>query len=332
MNKQRNFLSYWVRRFLLEYIISERNLSKNTQLSYRDTFKLFIPFLSKKTRVNVEEILLEQITTENIILFLDDIEKSRKCSVSTRNQRLIAIFALAKFVSQNSPEYVEWSRMVHSVPVKKCQKTIITYLEKDEMNALLEAPDHKTKQGRRDYALLLFLYNTGARADEVANLKISDFSMENKVVSLRGKGNRLRRCPLWKSTIEEIKEQIKNRDSSENTFINRLDQPLTRFGIYSIVGKYAKSIEISYPAIIQKRVSPHTIRHTTATHLLQSGVDINTIRAWLGHVSINTTNIYAEINLKMKAEALTCCEVDHKRNKSSHWKEDDNLMTFLDNL
>ena len=317
---------------MLEYIITERNLSRNTQLSYRDTFKLLIPFLSKEEKVKAEEILLEHITPDNIILFLENIEKSRKCSASTRNQRLTAIFALSKFVGQNSPEHVEWSRIVHTVPVKKYQKTIITYLDKDEMNALLEAPNRKIGQGRRDYALLLFLYNTGARADDAANLKISDLFMEKKVVCLHGKGNKTRRCPLWKSTVEELKVQIEKRDSSENVFMNRLNQPITRFGIYTIVGKYAKLVAATYPSILQKRVSPHTIRHTTATHLLQAGVDINTIRAWLGHVSVNTTNIYAEINLKMKAEALACCEVECKNHSSKRWKEDEELMSFLDNL
>lgn len=317
---------------MLEYIITERNLSRNTQLSYRDTFKLLIPFLSKEEKVKAEKILLEHITPDNIILFLENIEKSRKCSASTRNQRLTAIFALSKFVGQNSPEHVEWSRIVHTVPVKKYQKTIITYLDKDEMNALLEAPNRKIGQGRRDYALLLFLYNTGARADEAANLKISDLFMEKKVVCLHGKGNKTRRCPLWKSTVEELKVQIEKRDSSENVFMNRLNQPITRFGIYTIVGKYAKLVAAIYPSILQKRVSPHTIRHTTATHLLQAGVDINTIRAWLGHVSVNTTNIYAEINLKMKAEALACCEVECKNHSSKRWKEDEELMSFLDNL
>lgn len=200
------------------------------------------------------------------------------------------------------------------------------------MNALLEAPNRKIGQGRRDYALLLFLYNTGARADEAANLKISDLFMEKKVVCLHGKGNKTRRCPLWKSTVEELKVQIEKRDSSENVFMNRLNQPITRFGIYTIVGKYAKLVAATYPSILQKRVSPHTIRHTTATHLLQAGVDINTIRAWLGHVSVNTTNIYAEINLKMKAEALACCEVECKNHSSKRWKEDEELMSFLDNL
>jgi site-specific recombinase XerD len=332
MNEQKKYLGYWIKRFLLEYIINVRNLSRNTQLSYRDTFKLLIPFISKKEKTKAEDILLEHITPESIVLFLSDLEKNRKCSISTRNQRLVAIFSLSKFVARNAPEYVEWSRLVHTVPVKKYQKTVITYLDKDEIDALLAAPDRKSKQGQRDYSLLLFLYNTGARAEEVARLKIADLDMEKKVVCLHGKGDKRRRCPLWKSTVEELKMQIKNRSPSENVFMNRLNQPITRFGIYAIVEKYVGVVALNKPSIMQKRVSPHTIRHTTATHLLQSGVDINTIRAWLGHVSINTTNIYAEINLKMKAEALACCEVKSTTNKSKHWKEDDNLMAFLDNL
>lgn len=238
----------------------------------------------------------------------------------------------------NNPEHVEWCRMIHTIPVKKAGRTLITYLEKEEMDKLLDAPNSNTEQGRRDYALMLFLYNTGARADEVASLTLNDIFIpagKNKgiaMVTIKGKGSKMRRCPLWDKTAREVKILMKNKEKVENLFLNRLGQPITRFGIYEMVTRYAHAIEDQIPSIKNKRVSPHTIRHTTATHLLQAGVDINTIRAWLGHVSINTTNIYAEVNLEMKAKALKCCEVKEEEKKRKRWKNDKKLMDFLDSL
>ena len=334
-NKQ--YAGGWIKRFLTEYIITEKNLSKNTQLSYRDTFRLMLVFTVKRTKKTVDKILLEDFSMDSIKDFLSDLESRRKCSISTRNQRLAAIHAFAKFVGLYSPENVEWCRLLNIIPFKKAQTKLITYLEKPEMDALLNAPDRTTKLGKRDYALLLFLYNTGARAEEAAKLSIGDLSLPTSskkgfaTVTVRGKGNKLRKCPLWDKTVEELWLLISERASSEPVFLNRLNQPITRFGIFSMVNKYAKLVANEFPGIKEKRISPHTIRHTTATHLLQSGIDINTIRAWLGHVSINTTNIYAEINIKMKAKALACCEIV-KDKEVSHWRDDKNLMDFLDNL
>ena len=209
--------------------------------------------------------------------------------------------------------------------------------EKSEMDALLHAPDQETEQGKRDYALLLFIYNTGARADEAAQLTIADLHLANtpqkdiSTVLIHGKGNKLRRCPLWNNTVEELQPLVINREPSEHVFLNRCKQPLTRFGIHTMVKRYVKKIIEQFPEIEQKRISPHTIRHTTATHLLRAGVDINTIRAWLGHVSINTTNVYAEVDLEMKAKALACCEVQESEVKT-HWRDDKDLMNFLNTI
>jgi integrase/recombinase XerD len=205
------------------------------------------------------------------------------------------------------------------------------------MDALLNAPDCTSTQGRRDHALLLLLYNIGARVNEIAQMTIGDFDFghesrsELSSVLIRGKGNKLRRCPLWNQTIKEISTLIYGRDLNEYVFLNRRHQPLTRFGIHRIIKKYVSNIIHKHPSLAQKRVSPHTIRHTTATHLLRAGVDINTIRVWLGHVSIDTTNIYAEIDLEMKAKALTLCEVKGKKT-SKRWRDDKSLMSFLKSL
>jgi site-specific recombinase XerD len=165
------------------------------------------------------------------------------------------------------------------------------------MDALLNAPDQSTAQGRRDHALLLFLYNSGARADEAAQLLVGDLQLairkqDYSAVRIWGKGNKLRHCPLWPQTAQLLKTLTDGRPPTERVFLNRLRQPMTRFGVHAMVQRYASRVSKKMPSMTSKRVSPHSIRHTSATHLLHSGVDINTIRAWLGHVSLNTTNIY----------------------------------------
>lgn len=335
--KSTHYLSSWIKRFLLEYLISIRNLSKNTQKSYRDTFRLMLPFIAIRSKKSIEQLLVEDISLDAVKAFLSDLEINRHCSVSTRNQRLAAIHVFARFVGLNNPEHVEWCRQLQILPFKKTKLTLITYLEKPEMDALLNAPDQKTKQGRRDYALLLFLYNTGARADEAAQLTITDLTIAHaqkrdlSTVLIKGKGNKLRRCPLWQQTVNAIVSLISDRNQSEHVFLNRCNQLLTRFGIHTMVKRYVKKITEQFPSIKKKRISPHTIRHTTATHLLRAGVDINTIRAWLGHVSINTTNVYAEVDLEMKAKALAYCEIQSTEG-NQYWHDDKELMKFLESL
>jgi site-specific recombinase XerD len=168
-----------------------------------------------------------------------------------------------------------------------------------------------------------------------SQLQNSDIAYNAKksfsVVVIKGKGNKLRRCPLWPDTAKELSSFIAGRERHEHVFLNRRKEPITRFGIHTLVKRYVKKLTAEFPSLEKKRVSPHTIRHTTATHLLHSGVDINTIRAWLGHVSVNTTNVYVEVDLEMKAKALACCEVTSKKVKK-HWRDDKNLMSFLDSL
>ncbi len=335
--KSNQYLSQWIRRFLLEYLVSIRNLSKNTQQSYRDTFRLLLPFVAKKAKKAIDRLYIDDISPDVVKVFLLDLEKNRGCSLSTRNQRLASVHAFATFIGLNIPECVEWCRQIKMIPFKKAKRTLITYLEKSEMDTLLNAPDKQTDLGKRDYALLLFLYNTGARSDEAAQLMIADLNISHaqkrdlSTVLIRGKGNKLRRCPLWQQTVNELTPLISGRNSLEHVFLNRCKQPLTRFGIHTMVGRYVKQITKQLPSIAKKRVSPHTIRHTTATHLLRAGVDINTIRAWLGHVSINTTNIYAEVDLEMKARALACCEIE-KNTSPTHWRDNKDLMSFLNSI
>lgn len=332
-----SILGPWIRRFLLEYLVTERNLARNTQRSYRDTLVLLIPFIAEKLSKQICKLKVTDMTADLVRQFLLYLEQTRGCSLATRNQRLAAIHALARFVGLNSPEHIEWCGQIFKIQFKKAAKSLVTYLEKHEMDALLAMPDRNTAQGNRDYSLILFLYNTGARADEAAQLTISDLDLakspkqDHSSVRIRGKGNKIRRCPLWKTTVTELQKLIEGRNPTESVFLNRCHQPITRFGIHTLVERCVQKALPQIPSLANKRVSPHSIRHTTATHLLRAGVDINTIRAWLGHVSLNTTNIYAEIDLEMRANALAHCEVIETK-PTKRWKDNKELMSFLRTL
>ena len=334
-HEKTEYAGYWIRRFLCSYLTDVRNLSANTVKAYRDAIRMLVGHICQSRRIDADAILITDVTPKAILSMLDDVEHKRGCSVKTRNLRLSAFVALAKYVAANCPEHIDWCREVRNIPVKKAPRTLITYLEKEEMDALLDTPDRNTEQGWRDYVLLLFLYNTGARAEEAASLQIKDLFMPKgkglPVVTITGKGNKKRRCPLWDNTRRELRTLIGKGEPDDHVFKNRLNQPMTRFGVYEMVTRHAMKLAARMPSIKEKRVSPHTIRHTTATHLLQAGVDINTIRAWLGHVSVETTNIYAEVNMEMKAKALLNCEIKAKKSKK-HWRDDENLMAFLDSL
>jgi len=331
-------LGPWVRRFLLEHLVGERNLARNTQHSYRDTLALLIPFIAAKVHKEVDQIDVDHLTAEDVRQFLQHLEEIRGCSVTTRNQRLAVIHALAHFIGERGPEYIAWCGQIQSVPFKRAAKTSITYLEKSEMDALLAAPDRNAAQGCRDYVLLLFLYNTGARADEAAQLRVGDLRLalaprrDHSSVQIRGKGNKLRICPLWPHTVRELDGLVGGKAPTEHVFMNRCGRPLTRFGIYTMIKRYARKVSAKMPGLTAKGVSPHSIRHTCATHLLRAGVDINTIRAWLGHVSLDTTNVYAETDLHMKAAALAHCEVKGSSKTTKHWRQDAGLMAFLKSL
>ena len=264
--------------------------------------------------------------------FLAHIESVRQCSTATRNQRLGSIHALARFIGAHSPEHVEWCAQIRMVPIKKGVATSVTYLEKPEIDALLAAPDRLSSQGVRDHALLLFLYNAGARASEAATLRIGDVDWHAKSVRIIGKGSKERRCPLWANTIEELRRLAGPRPNDAHVFLNRRGEPITRYGIHTMVERTVAKLRATTPQLRGKRISPHVIRHSTATHLLQAGVDINTIRAWLGHVSLDTTSIYAETDMATKKRALATLDRGRTRKTSGGWSRQPNVMEFLRSL
>lgn len=308
--RDHTLLAPWVRRFLLEHLVTERNLARNTQASYRDTLAQLLPFVASAVHRNVDCLQVEDVSADRVRAFLEHIEHDRACSVLTRNQRLAAVHSLARFIGTRSPEHAAWCAQVRSIPFKKATKTMIGYLDKHELDALLRVPDRRSPLGARDYALLLFLYNSGARADEAATLRVANLLLgTSPAVRILGKRSKWRVCPLWPQTVTVLLPMVSRRGPAETVFRGRTGEPMTRFGIHRIVTSCAASAAISVASMADRRISPHTLRHTTAVHLLRAGVDINTIRAWLGHVSLDTTHIYAEVDLEMKAKALACVDI-----------------------
>jgi integrase/recombinase XerD len=256
--KNNSLLGPWIRRFLLEHLVAERNLSRNTQRSYRDTLCLLLPRLARRSQTTADVLEVEDVSADAVRNFLASIEEERGCSVATRNQRLSAIHALAHFIGERSPEHLMWCGEVQNVPFKRTGENPLTYLEKAEIDALLASPNPHTQQGRKDHALLLFLYNSGARASEAAGVKISDLDGDNRhggAVRLCGKG------ALWPRTMTVLAPLIAGRPQDSLVFLNRYGAPLTRFGIHTLVERHAKQARECVPSLAKKRVSPHTIRH-----------------------------------------------------------------------
>ena len=249
-----NFIGTWVRRFLLEYLVMDRDLSHNTQQSYRDTFRLILPLIGKVTRKSLDKLEIEDMSAAHVKTFLRQVEEDRGCGAATRNQRLAAIRSLGNFIAMHSPEHISWYGEIRAIPFKRSPRPEVTYLEKPEIDALLETPDRRTALGHRDHAILLFLYNSGARASEVAAVQIGDLSVEqpeNGSVLIHGKGGKLRRCPLWARTVDVLKPLIQARPESEHVFLNRRGRPLTRGYAcedHSLDGAGSQTVRLHLPA------------------------------------------------------------------------------------
>ena len=322
----------WIGRFLLEHVVTERNLSRNTQKSYRDTFKLLMPFVGQKARKAVDRLAFGDLTAKRVRQFLGHIEDERRCSVQTRNQRLAAIRAFAAYVASREPAHIGWCGQIRAIQSKKASPASISWLTTQEMTALLDVPDRKTARGRNEYALLLFLYRTGARVSEAVQVRVGDLQIngvagDHALVTLHGKGGKVRQCPLRPRTEGVLANLVAGRAATDAVFLSRLRKPFTRHGVYRMVERCAAGV----PALSDRRITPHVLRHTTACHLVDAGVDLNTVRAWLGHVSLNTTNIYAEISLERKAQAIAMCDMAEE-GPARPWRENKGLMAALRDL
>jgi integrase/recombinase XerD len=258
--KDKRALAPWIKRFLLEYLPADRNFARNTQHNYHDALRLFVIFASGALHRKPDELLVEDLGADLVRRFMCDIEERRRCSVATRNQRLAALRTLAAFIGERTPELLSWCAQIRSIPFKKSGHRPIGYLEKHEIDVLLAAPDRTSRLGSRDHALLLFLYNTGARADEAAQLTVGDLRLHGpqeksqSFVQLRGKGNKIRFCPPWASTTAVLKELVKGRTEEERVFLGRSRRAMTRFGVHDIVTRHARMARVNRPGLRHKRV------------------------------------------------------------------------------
>lgn len=329
----------FVRRFLIEELVVDRNLSLNTQRSYRDAIRLLFGFLAERHSTDPTRVTVEQVDAAVVRGFLAYLGEDRGNVNATRNQRLAALHSLFRFIGRLVPELVDHAAQIRAIPLRRTATPVMPYLDKPEIDALLAVPDRNRAQGQRDYALLLFLYNTGTRATEAAQLTVAGLTLGTSLsASFEGKGRKIRTCPLWPHTAKILRNLLGPRIDGPRkapVFLNVRGQPMTRHGVHALVARTVDKAAATVPSLRAKRVSPHTIRHTMAVHLLRAGVDINTIRAWLGHVSLETTNRYAEVDLEMKAQALETCAVTGSDSGIKHtpgWHTDTELMSFLASL
>jgi site-specific recombinase XerD len=271
-----------------------------------------------------------------VIDFLAHLTKERSNGASTINIRLACIHSFFRFMANRDPLVFEHCQRILSIPFKRTKSSTVEYLEPDEMKAILSAIDCKSSDGLRDYALFSLMHNTGARVQEVIDLHARAFQLERPFqVRLLGKRNKERLCPLWPETVDSLRSLLKQRGTDSKSdipvFVSHRGERLSRYGVRYLLSKYVGKAEGKCPSLKKKRISPHTVRHSTAMHLLESGVDINTIRAWLGHVNLVTTNRYAEINLEMKRKVLEKAKPLLAGKVRASWKSK-NILNWLEAL
>jgi integrase/recombinase XerD len=296
-----------VHSFFLDHLVTVKGLRPASVRSYRDTIRLLLCFVAQQNGTKITKLTLEDLSFERILGFLRYLENDRHNHIRTRNQRLAALHTLFDYIATREPEMLGVCQQVTAIPMKRSAPAETHYLELDEMEALLRRLPRTGRLALRDHALLVFLYNTGARAQEVADLRTGHLQLgENAIVRLHGKGDKWRTCPLWRQTAEQLSELLaspsKETPAADTpVFRSSTGQALTRFGIYKIVRRHAGHLD---DPRTNRKVSPHIFRHTAAMHLLEAGVEVNVIRGWLGHADLTTTNRYAEITTRAKIEAL----------------------------
>jgi len=328
--------SKYISNFITRYLTNEKGASPNTIAAYRDTFVLLLNFIQDMKRIKVEKLTLEKITKTTITEFLDWIQKERKCSNSTRNNRLAAIHSFYRYLQLERLDYLHECQKILSIKFKKTKKENINYLTIDGIKLLLQQPDTSSLKGRRDLTLLSLMYDSGARVQEIIDLTPSMLQL-NKPATIRiiGKGNQVRLVPMLDAQTDHLKNYLKENSLNEPfsnmypLFFNSRKEKLTRAGINYIVKKNAEKARGDNGTIIPDRISCHSLRHSKAMHLLQAGVNLVYIRDILGHVSIQTTEVYARADSKQKREALEKAYVNVNPDEEPIWVKDENLINWL---
>ena len=328
-----------IRQFFEQHLVAERNLSAHTVLSYRDTMKLLLAFASEQHRKSCEELTIEDLSVDTVKKFLSDLEATRHNSIRTRNARLASIRSFFRYLATLDPRFMVACQSILGVRFKRHARPVLDYLEHEDVMRMIQQINPQDRSGRRDEAILRLLYTTGSRAQEVVDIDVSDVRF-SRPYSLRihGKGYKERTCPLWPEDIASLKSYLEERSAKLTDrvplFLNAKGNRLTRFGLRYIVTHRVAAAGKENPALLTRKIGPHTIRHTTAMHLLRSGVEFNMIRSWLGHASEQTTHGYAEIDLDMKRKTLQSVEkLLPKPGKTGPlWQRDAGILTWLSKL
>ena len=331
-----NVLGAVVRDYFTDHLPRVRGMSPHTIQSYRDSLALLLRFLSARSKRPVADLDLKDLDPQGILAFLSYLERERKNGAATRNVRLSAIHALFRFVASRNPEYLDLAQRVRSIPFKRAPQRAIDYLEREEIDSILKAIDRTTLLGSRDYALLATMFNTGARVQEIADLRARDLQLTKPFqVRLFGKGRKERYCPLWPQTAAVLRAFCRERNldlrSEARMFLNHRGEPLARFGIRYILARRLDRASQITPHFRKKRLHPHSMRHSTAIALLKSGVDLSTISHYLGHASLNTTNRYAKVDLDMKRRAIARVKAVADQ-ACTPWRKNPTILDWLESL
>ena len=321
--------------FFYEWLVQQRNASVHTVRSYRDTWRLFLRFAAQRGRRPVAQITLADLTAFEVSAFLQHTEQERGDTIGTRNCRLSALRSFFGFVAGREPTAIEQCTQILHVPMKKAPIRAPCYLEPEEVKAILAQPDRSTIEGQRDHALFSFLYNTGARIQEALDVCPRAIRFDAPAcVRLYGKGRKERLSPLWPETVSLLKSLLRRqpRSDDEQVFVNWYGVPLGASGVRFKLAEYVEAASKTMPSLAAKQITPHSFRHATAVHLVAAGVDVTVIRSWLGHVSLDTTNHYAQANLQTKRLALERLGSPSRPAKRPSWKQDQSVLAWLDTL
>jgi integrase/recombinase XerD len=322
--------------YFADHLIAVKGLGPASVRSYRDTIRLLLVFTAADKGCKITRLRLGDLTFDRVLGFLRHLEQDRGNHVRTRNQRLAAVHSLFEYLASRDPELLGTCQQVAAIPMKRAAPPETRFLEKDEVEDLLAHLPVSGRHALRDRALVLFLYNTGARVQEAADLRTGHLDLgEHPLVRLHGKGDKWRTCPLWRTTADLLSLLLHSREqppAPDTPVFSARGQPLTRFGIYKIIRRHGARLDDHRTG---RRVSPHIFRHTAAVHLLEAGVEVNVIRGWLGHADLSTTNRYAEINTKTKEAALRACEppgTSAGSRATPIWRSDETLLNWLASL
>jgi site-specific recombinase XerD len=333
-----NILALLLQDFFARHLPSLQGMSPHTIQSYRDSLVLLLRFVAAHKKQPASSLDLGDLEPQEIQSFLVHLEQERHNTGSTRNVRLSAIHSFFRFVAAQHPDRLEHAQRILGIPFKKTCSRLIDYLEYDEIQEILSAIDRSTPKGRRDYALLATMFNTGARVQEILDLRACDLQLTKPFqLHLMGKGRKQRCCPIWPQTVQLLRrlciEKQIDLGSETRIFQNCRAAALTRFGVRYILMKCLEHAKAHIPSLHSKRLHPHSMRHSTAIALLKSGVDLSTISQWLGHSNLNTTNRYATIDLDMKRKAIASVRpVSGQRVRSTPWRHDHTILEWLESL